>query len=82
MAKAKGKSEVMEVSFRPAKGGVISETRSRTKRGGQGGGPDYDYETENGVHPTVKHAAAHLEKTLGHAFAGKVEHDENEPPEE
>jgi hypothetical protein len=68
--------EVCEVSFKPAKGGVISETRTKMKRGGQGGGPDYDYKTENGVHPSMEHASAHLKSTLGHSFTD-TEAEEN-----
>lgn len=64
----KGKREVEAVEFRPAKGGVISETKTKVHRGGQGGGPDYDYEREETGHPTHEHAAAHLKKMLGHAF--------------
>lgn len=74
---AKGKSEVCEVSFKPAKGGLVSETRTKSKRGGQGGGPDYDYETENGVHSTLEHASKHLKSTLGHHF-GEGQHEDGD----
>ena len=60
------KSELVEVSYRPAKGGIVSETRTRTRRSGQGGGPDYDHETEQGVHPTTQHAQAHLKELFAH----------------
>jgi hypothetical protein len=70
------KSELIEVSFKPAKGGIISETRTKVKRGGQGGGPDYDYETENGAHPDLAHAAAHLKSTMGHCFSGSAKTEE------
>lgn len=59
------KRELVEVNVRPAKNGYISEARLRTKRSGQGGGPDYDHETETAVHPNVKHAQAHLAKLMG-----------------
>jgi hypothetical protein len=59
------KRELLEVSYRPAKGGLISETRTRTPRGGQGGGPDFDHETEQAVHKNLKHAQAHLAKCMG-----------------
>lgn len=64
------KGELIEVSFKPAKGGVISETRSKHKRGGQGGGPDYDYETENAVHSSAEAAGKHLASTMAHCFTG------------
>jgi hypothetical protein len=60
----KGKRTVVEVSFRPAKGGVVSETRTETKRGGQGGGPSMDYDQETAVHPTAEDAHAHLDKMM------------------
>lgn len=67
MAKSR-KGEVRSVSFEPAKGGLISRTAMRYHRGGQGGGPEYDHEEETAVHSTMKHAAAHLHKVLGHHF--------------
>lgn len=70
---SRGKPEVKEVSFKPAKGGIVSETRKEVKRGGQGGGPNYDYEHETAVHPTIESAHAHLTAMMGHAFAGKEE---------
>ena len=66
------KPKLVAVEFRPAKNGIISETRTRTPRGGQGGGPDFDHETEQAVHPNVKHAQAHLAKCMG----GGAEPDE------
>lgn len=59
------KRELVAVEFRPAKNGIISEARVRTKRSGQGGGPDYDHETETAVHPNAKHAQAHLAALMG-----------------
>ena len=57
----KGKESIDEVAFRPIAGAhSISVTRTKTARGGQGGGPDFDYESEEKVHPTLKHAQAHL----------------------
>jgi hypothetical protein len=76
------KAEIVEVSFKPATGGIVSETRSKMRRGGQGGGPDWDYETESGVHPTLKHASEHLKATLGHHFAAAPKEQGSEPPEE
>lgn len=70
---AKHKGEVESVTFRPAKGGVVSETTTAYKRGGQGGGPDREYEHETAVHPTHEHAAAHLKSMLGHAYASEEE---------
>lgn len=70
---SKGKPEVKEVSFRPAKGGIVSETRKETKRGGQGGGPISDYEHETAVHPTIESAHEHLSAMMGHHFKGKAE---------
>jgi hypothetical protein len=67
------KAELLEVSYKPAQGGVISETRTRMKRGGQGGGPDYDHETEQAVHPTLEHAQKHLSKVFGKTFGGHEE---------
>lgn len=62
------KSTIESVSFRPAKGGVISETSHRTKRSGQGGGPMHDYDHETAVHPSMEHAQAHLGKMLGDCY--------------
>ena len=62
------KGEVLGIEFKPAKGGLVSETHMRYKRGGQGGGPDWDHESETGVHPNMEHAHAHLEAMMGHCF--------------
>ena len=61
------KRELVAVEFRPAspKGSLISEARMRTRRSGQGGGGDYDHESETTAHPNVKHAVAHLAKLMG-----------------
>ncbi len=66
----KGTKKLEEVTFRPAKGGhSISSTRFKTARGGQGGGPSFDYNSEETMHPTAEHAAKHLAKVF-HAEAG------------
>ena len=65
------KSELMGVDFTPAKGGVISETRTRIKRGGMGGGPDFDHNSVKAVHPTLKHAQDHMASVMGKYFAAK-----------
>lgn len=75
---SRGKTEVTHVSFKPAKGGIVSETHKETKRGGQGGGPMHDYDTETAVHPTIESAHAHLTAMMGHAFAGKSEAKDEE----
>jgi hypothetical protein len=59
------------VEFRPAKGGITSETHMKFKRGGQGGGPSEDHETETAIHPTMDHAHAHLTAMLGHCMANQ-----------
>jgi hypothetical protein len=77
--KEKGhKGRLCEISFRPADGGAISETRTVYKRGGQGGGPDVDYDHETAVHPTLEHAVKHLRKTLGPAFGDEEEAEARE----
>lgn len=78
----KGKSKLEEVTFRPAKGGhSISSTRFKTQRGGQGGGPSFDYNSEETMHPTAEHAAKHLAKVF-HAESGTdqpgAEYDEKD----
>jgi hypothetical protein len=72
------KSTVEHLSFRPAKGGVISELSMRTKRSGQGGGGMHDYESETTVHPTMEHAKAHLEKHMGDCFGGSEKSEASE----
>lgn len=69
----RSKGEVKEVSFKPAKGGIVSETRREFKRGGQGGGPSHDYEHETAVHPDMKSAHAHMAAMMGHCFKGEKE---------
>jgi hypothetical protein len=62
------KKELVSVELRPAKGGVISRTNMKTSRGGQGGGPSYDHNSEETVHPTMEHMQAHIGKMMGMAF--------------
>ena len=59
------KRELVTVEYRPAKNGIISETRTRTARGGQGGGPDYDLDHETAVHRNAGEAQAHLGRVMG-----------------
>jgi hypothetical protein len=58
------KKTVIEVSFEPAEGGIISKTRHRE-------GDDSDFgmrETKTAIHPSMDHAAAHLMKTMEGCF--------------
>lgn len=66
-----GKPEVVRISFEPAEGGLVSETNMKYKRGGQGGGPDWDHETERAIHPTMEHAQEHLAEHMGQHFGAK-----------
>lgn len=52
--------EIQECSFRPAKGGMISETRSKTAGGKFGP----DYKTETAVHGSLGHAVRHLKSVM------------------
>jgi len=71
----KGKSKLEEVTFRPAKGGhSISSTRMKTARGGQGGGPSFDYHSDETMHKTLKDAQGHLAKVF-HTEAGTDKED-------
>lgn len=67
---SKHKSEVHEMRLEPLDGqsGVISHTTHKLARGGQGGGPDYDYDTEKIHHPTLKHLTSHIAETMGQHF--------------
>lgn len=61
---------VDSVEFRPADGGLVSETRGKIARKGRGGmGPEYKHST--GVHTTLSSAVAHMKKNLAHHFAKK-----------
>ena len=66
---AKGKRILDGVEYRPAKGGIVSKTTHKIARGGQGGGPAFDFESEDAVHPTAKHAAGHLQ-AMFHSESG------------
>jgi hypothetical protein len=68
---SRGKGEISEIRLEPMpKGqGVISHTESKFKRGGQGGGPMNDYETEKNHHPDEESLHAHIKAKLGHCFA-------------
>jgi hypothetical protein len=71
------KESVESVEFRKAKGGMVSETRYKSKRSGQGGGGDYDYRHETAIHPNAEHAGKHLAKMFG----GSDEPKEGDKPE-
>jgi len=68
--KGRKPGHVESISFRPAEGGLVSETTTKYKRGGSGGGPDSEYDRETGIHPTIEHAIAHLKETMGHHYKG------------
>lgn len=76
--------KVHGIHFEAAEGGLVSHMEKRYARGGQGGGPSYDHETETTVHPTLEHAQEHLEEHLGHVFGKKKgkEKPKAEPKEE
>jgi len=76
------KGEVMGLEFKPAKGGLISETTTKYKRGGQGGGPMEDHERESAVHPTIKHAQEHLAAVMGHCCPSGTDKEDDEPNRE
>ncbi len=59
--------ELLEISFKPATGGMISESRHRTN--GDKFGPDYKHETA--VHPSIGHAVRHLKTSMGKAMGKK-----------
>lgn len=73
---SRGKPEVQEVTFRPAKGGVVSETRMKYKRGGQGGGPMNDYESQTAVHSSHEEPSKHLKAMLGRCFGNEEKGEE------
>lgn len=62
------KKELVSVEYRPAKGGMISTTNMRTKRPGVGGGPDFNHEREEMVHPSMEQAQAHMGKMMAGCF--------------
>lgn len=55
------KGELQDVTFRPAKGGLISETSHKVKGGKFG--PDYKRETA--VHGSLGHAMRHMKDVFG-----------------
>jgi hypothetical protein len=57
--------QARELSFSPAKGGMIS----RTSQSSAGDGP-YQ-EPEHTIHPSMSHAIAHLKRTFGHLYEGE-----------
>lgn len=78
---AKRMGEIHSLEFRPAKGGAVSVTRTRHRRGGQGGGPDFDYEEEQEVHQNldvgkikaiIQHALSNADEELAE-MKGKKE---------
>jgi hypothetical protein len=81
MARERGKTAIESLEYKPADGGVVSETRSKVSRGGSGGGPSYDYDHKTAVHSSLEDAKAHLESCLGHCFAGSKEESVREPDE-
>lgn len=59
---------LQSIEFKPAKGGVISETRVRKTTPGR----DYpDYTTETAVHASVEDAIDHLKSKLESCFTKK-----------
>lgn len=67
--------DVLEVAFKPARGGLISETRIRRKVGKSA---SYDLgpsDSETAVHPSIGHAVKHLKDTFGSSFGGDGEGD-------
>ena len=78
---ASREGKIHAVRFEAAKGGVVSETQRVYKRSGQGGGPMEDHEYDKEVHPTMEHAKAHLEATMGHCFAEGSKEKEEKPEE-
>lgn len=64
------KPKIIAMEFRPAEGGMVSETHTETPRGGQGGGPMMDHDSETAVHGSMEHAVAHMKKHMGHCFKG------------
>ena len=65
------KGEIHSVEFRPAKGGAISTTRTKFKRGGTGGGGDYDFEEQNEVHPNL--SVEKIRAIIRHALSNPEE---------
>lgn len=59
--------QVAGIEFKPADGGMISETRHRTA--GDKYGPSFEHKTA--VHAKLSDAVAHLKKHMGGSFAKK-----------
>jgi hypothetical protein len=76
---SKGKKIFKSIEFTPAKGGAISEARYQVNRGGQGGGPMYDYDTVRSIHPTKEDAAKCLTDTLMKHFGESEAEDDGYP---
>jgi hypothetical protein len=53
------KKELIEISFRPAKGGLISETRHKSRGNG------FMSDSETAVHPNIGHAMKHMKESVG-----------------
>lgn len=56
--------DVDSIDFRPAEGGLTSETRYNGKNGSFGN-------TKRAIHPNLGSAMKHIKKTIGHHFAKK-----------
>lgn len=70
------KRVVHEMVISPAKhppGSYTTETRFKKARGGQGGGPAYEYETEHGAHESLDGLHDHIDKMLGASVEAKDE---------
>ena len=63
---------VDSVEFRPADGGLVSETRGKAKLSGKGRDAMTDYKHSTGVHTTLASAVAHMKKHLSHHFSKKT----------
>lgn len=71
---SKGKREIESLTFRPAKNGVISEASFRTQRGGQGGGPVHDYDSDKPMmHRTREEAHAEVDRHFGKHWGDSTE---------
>jgi len=73
------KSMVHEIVLQPMdeKTGVVSHTTYKTKRSGQGGGPDYDHESTSHAHPSMDHLIGHIKEHLGPHFGAHPNGPEN-----
>jgi hypothetical protein len=64
----KVKGKLIELTFRPAEGGALSEGIRHIPRGGQGGGGDFDVHRFEAIHSTKAHAVNHLKNHLAEMF--------------